>query len=207
MLEASATLLSCSAAVLSWVVVVGSGAAAPVSGGASTGITYLSLGAATATTAQCLNGGFRTWAEATAPEHLDSLDSEEWYRHTSHALDVISLAGSAVSIYSAIRATQILKASTGKSYREVLSGLNRQERKRLTEEVIRASHPAVSNRALKAMIRSGVYPKRYNTIEINKGLASNIKGAVSASISFTGSSVSGTVRNLAVGLYEVIDQG
>jgi hypothetical protein len=205
LLEASATVLSCSAAALSWVVVVGSGAAAPISGGGSVAITYLSLGAATATTAQCLNGGFRTWAEANAPEHLDSLDSEEWYRYTAHALDVISLTGAAISIYSVIRATQVLKASTGKSYRDVLAGLNRQERKRLTEEVIRARHPGVSNNALRAMVRNSSYPKRYATIEINKALTSNIKGAISASTSFVGSSVSGVVRNLAVGLYEVID--
>lgn len=57
--ELLSTGLSCGAAVLSWIVVGGSSAAIPVSGGASTAITVLAYGAATASSLQCVNSSYR----------------------------------------------------------------------------------------------------------------------------------------------------
>lgn len=205
LLEASAAALSCGAAALSWIVVVGSVASVPISGGTSAGITYLTGAAAIATTGQCVNGTVRTAMEAGSPESLDALDSEDWYRHTSQAMDVLSLAGAAVAVGATIKSVSVLRSSTGKSYREVLSGLNRQERKKLTEEIVRANHPGVSNRILKEMIRKGAYPKRYSQPEISQSLRLRIKDSVSSSLSFSGSFVSGSMRSLAVGLYESVD--
>lgn len=204
-LEASMTLVTCGAAVLSWIVVLGAGAAAPISGGASTAVSYLAAGAALAGGTQCVNSIFRTGMEVVDPERLDYLDSEVWYTHASNALDVISLAGAGAATYSAIRSAQALKASSGKSYRQALAGLNRQERKRLTEEIIRRNHPGVSNRVLKIMVRSGGYPTRYTTRQINQALRNQIKDSVAASLSFYGSMTAGVVRSLAVGVYEVLD--
>ena len=203
--EASTTLVTCAAAVLSWIVVLGAGAAAPISGGTSTAVSYFAAGAALAGGAQCVNGIFRAGMEVVDPERLDYLDSDAWYTHASNALDVISLAGAGAATYSAIRAAQALKASSGKSYRQALAGLNRQERKRLTEEIIRRNHPGVSSRVLKAMVRSGGYPTRYTTRQINQTLRNQIKNSVAASLSFYGSATAGTVRSLAVGIYEVLD--
>lgn len=204
-LEASSTLVACTAAALSWIVVLGSGAAAPISGGTSTAVSYLAAGAALTSGAQCVNGLFRISMEVMNPQRLDSLDSEAWYTHTSNALEVISLAGASAAAFSAIRAAQTLKVSTGKSYRQALSGLNRQERKRLTEEIIRRNHPGVSNQVLKAMVRSGGYPTRYTVQEISYTLRDQIKSAVAASLSFYGSVTAGAIRSLAVGIYEVLD--
>jgi len=49
------TGLSCGAAVLSWIVVTGATVAIPITGGASTAVTYLGIAAASASGLQCLN--------------------------------------------------------------------------------------------------------------------------------------------------------
>ena len=63
--------LNCSAAVLGWVVVAGSAGAAPITGGASTFLTYVSLGAAAASSVGCVNAVGRVAAEIYSPEDLD----------------------------------------------------------------------------------------------------------------------------------------
>ena len=52
-----------------------------------------------------------------------------------------------------------LQVATRAPMREVLKGLGRQQRKSLTEELIRIHNPRISNRMLKRMVRAGVWPK------------------------------------------------
>lgn len=85
--------LSCSAAVLSWLVIVGSGAAIPLTGGTSAALTYLGFAAATASAAQCGIGLTRTALEIGSPELNDWLDSKDWYINATLAVDAVSLAG------------------------------------------------------------------------------------------------------------------
>lgn len=59
--------IGCGAAVLSWIVVVGSLGAIPISGGTSTAVTYLGYTAAAAGTAQCINGLARITLELANP--------------------------------------------------------------------------------------------------------------------------------------------
>jgi hypothetical protein len=202
--ELVGTGLSCGAAILSWVVITSSTAAIPITGGASAAVTYLGYAAATASAVQCANGFGRTVLEVSDPQTKDWLDSQEWYSNASHAVDVISLAGVAASSVAVLKTVQTLKKTTSKSTREVLKGLTRQERKRLTEEVIRLNHHNVSGKAMKALIRSGKYPKRFPHESINQALVIKLKEAVAASFSFTGSALSGSARALAVGVYEEV---
>lgn len=203
--ESVSVLLSCGAAVLGWLVVTGSAGAAPITGGGSTAITVLSYGAAYASTIQCGVGLVRTYNELTGGEHNnDWLDSQEWYNETMRALDIISLAGAATAGIMSFKAYQVAKTATGKSLKQTLRGMSRAERKRLTEEIIRVNHPGVSNTALKRMIRSGLYPKRYSSNTINTSLMLHVKDAVGATFSFSGSFTSGVLRNIAVGVYEEV---
>lgn len=202
--EALGTALSCGAAVLGWMVVWGGAAAVPISGGTSSAITILAYGAATASSLQCFNGLYRTASELNGGKMNDTLDSQEWYTVTMQALDIISIAGAATSALAAFKAYQVVRSASSRSLLEILKGMSRAERKRITEEIIRVNHPKVSNRLLKQMIRGGQYPKRLSNTSINTALMLHLKDAIGATLSFSGSASSGIVRNAAIGIYEEI---
>jgi hypothetical protein len=203
--EVAGTTLSCGAAILSWVVVLGSSGAIPLTGGTSAAVVALSYTAAAASTAQCANGVVRIGLEAVSPEQKDFLDSQEWYKNASMAIDVISLAGAGAAGAATLRSIKMLKASSSKSTTELLRGLSRAERKRLTEEIIRANHPGISAKMMKSMIAAGTYPQRFSNPQISQALAMQLKDALGATFSFTGSASSGAVRALAVGVYSQIE--
>lgn len=194
--------LSCGAAVLSWVVVAGASAVIPATGGVSTAVVVLTYAAAVASSAQCVNSIVRTSFEVTDPSTNDWLDSQQWYTNTSLALDVISVGGAVASGFATIKLMLTTRAATGKSFTEILKGMSRAERKRLTEEIIRVNHPGISNGALKSMVRSNLYPKRFSNIQITEALKLQIKDAIGATLSFTGSATAGSVNGIAVGIYE-----
>jgi hypothetical protein len=200
--EMTGVALSCGAAILAWVVVLGAGTTIPISGGTSSPLVVLTIGAATASSLQCGNSIMRVGFEFAKPSLNDSLDSKEWYNNTTTALDIISVAGAIASGFATIRLVLAARAATRKSFDEILQGLNRADRKRLTEEIIRMNHPGVSNSALKAMVRAHYYPKRYSNIQITEGMKLQLKEAISATLSFTGSATSGVANSIAVGIYE-----
>jgi hypothetical protein len=200
--EMTGAALSCGVAILSWTVVLGAGTTIPISGGTSSPLVVLTIGAAGASTAQCVNSAMRVGAEIVSPSFNDLLDSKEWYNNTTTALDIISVAGAIVSGFATIRLVFAIRAATRKSFDVILKGLNRVERKRLTEELIRMNHPGVSNGALKAMVNAHYFPKRYSNIQITEGMKLQLKDAISATLSFTGSATSGVANSIAVGIYE-----
>jgi len=204
--------LSCGAAVLSWIVVLGSAAAIPVSGGTSTAITVLSHGAAYASSLQCGNSVYRLVNETNIGDSSTNawLDSQDWYVRTTTALDVISVAGGVASVGATLRAVLTLRKA-GTSTKEVLAGLNRQQRKRLTEEIIRANNPGINNKVLEALVAAGKYPKRYSNFEISTSVSLQLKDAIATTLSFGGSAISGVVRDpgkikhFVVGVYTEIE--
>jgi hypothetical protein len=210
--ELLSTGLSCGAAILSWVVVGGSSAAIPVSGGTSTAITVLAYGAATASSLQCVNSGYRLFNETDYGDKTANawLDSQDWYSRTTTALDVISVAGGVAAAGATLKMVLNLRKA-GTPVKEVLNGLGRQQRKRLTEEIIRANNPGISNRVLKALVAAGKYPKRYSKLAISSSVGLQLKDAIGATLSFTGSATSGVVRNpgqlkeFIVGVYNEIE--
>lgn len=196
---------ACGAAVIGWVVVAGSSGAAPVTGGASTFVAALAAGAAMASSAQCLNASYRLYNELGDRDQNDWLDSQDWYINTGRVIDVISIAGAATAVGATVRMAIALKRSTGKSMRSVLAGLSRQERMRIAEEIIRMENPGISNGALKAMLRAGIYPRRLSNAVISHSVRLQLKDALGAALSFTGSASSGTLREFAVGLAQSVD--
>jgi len=200
-MEAISTGLACAGMAFSIIAIFTSAAAVPVTGGTSSAMTYVAYTAALATGAQCINGAARVTMEAVAPSRLDALDSEEWYSTVMTALDVISLAGVAVSGYQMIKYVKVLN-SEGQSVRTVLQGLNRSERKRLTEEIIRQNRPGVSNKMRKMLQAQGVYPVRYAADRLQRTTVSQIYDSFAALLAFTGSAGSGVVRQLSINVYE-----
>jgi hypothetical protein len=204
--EVAGTVLSCGAAFLGWVVVFGSGAAIPLTGGTSTAVTYLAVAASTASSLQCFNSGYRVKNEISNPDKNDYLDSQEWYQDATLALDIISVAGAAAAGAMTLKAIKLLNISSGKSFLSILKSLPRAERKRLTQEIIRINHPGISNKLLKALVKAGSYPKCYSGMKITQSLTLQLKDAIGASMSFSGSALSGGVNSLAVGIYEELAQ-
>jgi hypothetical protein len=123
---------------------------------------------------------------------------------------VISVAGGVASAGATLKMVFNLRKA-GTPIKEVLKGLGRQERKRLTEEIIRANNPGISNKVLKALVAAGKYPKRYAKLSISNSVALQLKDAIGATLSFSGSAVSGVIRNpsqireFIVGVYNEIE--
>lgn len=134
------------------------------------------------------------------------LDSNDWYAATVFALDAISLAGAATAGAATIRMVFIARsANPSRTVLDILRGLKRHERKRLTEEIIRTQNPGISNGQFKALVRAGVYPKRYTGIELGAGVRRQLTDALGAAFSFAGSASGGLVRRYAVGIAESLD--
>lgn len=195
--EATGAALSCGAAALGWLVVFTSGAAIPFSGGSSSVFTVMAYGAATAGTVQCGNSLMRTRNEVRAPYLNDELDSEDWYRHATLALDVISLGGATVAGLMTIRGIKLLN-SQGVTTRQALSGLNRQQRRNLSREVARSNAPGISNATLKMMERAGKVERRYSNAAIRSTTLRQMKDAIGAGLTFGGSVLGGSISKLAI---------
>lgn len=204
--EAVNTTLSCAGAVIGWIVVLSGSVAVPFSAGASSVVVALGYTAAAASSVQCFASGYRTVNEIRNPAKNDQLDSEEWYQYTMIALDAASLLGVGASSLATLKLVRLNKATTGKSVREVLRGLNRQERAKLTKELLSINDPRLTSKMIKLKQLSGELPKRFTSTEVKHATVTQIKDALGAAIGFTGSAVSGNVRTIAVGLYEEADQ-
>ncbi|MDY4302583.1 NAD synthetase [Pseudomonas salmasensis] len=204
--EAVNTTLSCAGAVIGWIVVLSGSVAVPFSAGASSVVVALGYTAAAASSVQCFASGYRTVNEIRNPARNDQLDSEEWYQYTMIALDAASLVGVGSSALATVKLVRLNKASTGKSVREVLRGLNRQERAKLTKELLSINDPRLTSKMIKLKQLSGELPKRFTPTEVKHATVTQIKDALGAAIGFTGSVVSGNVRTIAIGLYEEAEQ-
>ncbi|KAA6173618.1 NAD synthetase [Pseudomonas marginalis] len=204
--EAINTTLSCAGAVIGWIVVLSGTVAIPFSAGASTVVTALGYTAAAASSVQCFASGYRTVNEVRNPTRNDQLDSEEWYQYTMIALDAASLVGVGASALATVKLVRLNNATTGKSVREVLRGLNRQERAKLTKELLSINDPRLTSKMIKLKRLSGELPKRFTHTEVKHATVTQIRDALGAAVGFTGSAISGNVRTIAVGLYEEVEQ-
>ncbi len=194
--------MNCSAAVLSWFIIAGGIVSLPLSNVGGAAVVYLGYTAAAASAGQCVNSTVRVAMEVAAPEVKDWLDSNEWYVAVSDALDVLSLAGASVSSVIVKKSLAQISKSTGKSARQALQGLSRQERKRLTQDIIKLNNPGISKKTMQKLIGGGKYPKRYSQHQINYTIAHQFKNALSASITVTGSLYSGVLGDIAIGIYQ-----
>ncbi|WP_017254329.1 hypothetical protein [Pseudomonas tolaasii] len=203
--EAVNTTLSCAGAVIGWIVVLSGSVAVPFTAGASSVVAAIGYTAATASTLQCVASGYRTVNEISNPAKNDELDSAQWYQYTMAALDAASLVGVGASSLTTLKLVRMNQAATGKSVREVLKGLNRQERAKLTKELLSIKDPRMTSKMLKLKQLSGEATKRFTPAQVKHATVTQIKDALGAAIGLTGSAVSGNVRTIAVGLYEEIE--
>ncbi|MCU5771443.1 hypothetical protein N5923_11895 [Erwiniaceae bacterium BAC15a-03b] len=96
---------------------------------------------------------------------------------------------------STLETYKIMKAVSAKNVTEWFKGLTRAERKRLTEEIIRAQNPGISNAGIKAAMIAGRYPKRFPSESILRQLQKELLIAMNNTVTFAGSAATGTIRN------------
>lgn len=200
--EAVNAVLACSSAVISWLVILGGSVLSPFTFGATGVVAVFSYTSAVASSIQCVIGARRTRNEMTDPTRNDALDSDQWYQAVTTGLDAVSLLGTGSTALSTIRFVSMLKKATGKNTHQVLKGLSRQERVKLTRELLSINHPELTRKMIKLKQMAGEMPKRYTSAEVRRGTIIQMLDALGAVSGVTGSMRSGNIRTIAVGLYE-----
>jgi len=203
--EASGMALSCGGAVISFVVAKAGIAAAPFSGGASLALTYVSYAGLAASGGQCFNGVWRTRNELTDPAKNDYYDTLAWYQAMTVALDGISLVGAGASTVATVRTVMAIKRSTGREMTDILRPMSRQERAKLTDEVLRLSNPRHPREIIRLKQLAGQLPRRYSNPELRLRIITQIRDQVSATLAITGSVLFGNINALVIALYEEFD--
>ncbi|WP_439864739.1 NAD synthetase [Pseudomonas antarctica] len=204
--EAVNTAATCAGAVLGWMVITSGFLLMPFTAGTSVIITFIGQAAVAASAAQCLIGVGRTGAEVIAPQALDRVDSDAWYLAATAVLDAIALLGVAASTSVTVKAINVSTKATGKPLRQILRGLTRQERATLNNELLRINDPRLTTKLLKLRQAAGTASKRLSPTQMQRATASHIKDALASTSGLVGSSLTGNVRTIAVGLYEEVKQ-
>lgn len=191
--------LSCGAAVLAGVVAAGGAGAAPLTGGASLAITVVVWAGALATAAQCGIATGRVINEIFDPGiNEEYLDSEEWYRNASAAIDAISVAGGVASLGQAAQAALRLSRTSGRPLWQILQGMTRAERKRLAQDLARYTGQAQTRRQFIRLARQGRIPRIFRQHQVNQAIVNELLNSISANLTFAGSAVSGVIRQVTV---------
>lgn len=204
--QALGTAVTCAGAILSWIVVTSGVMLLPFTAGTSAVITFIGQAALAASVTQCIVGLGRTGAEAFAPQLLDQLDSEAWYQAVDATLNAIALLGVATSALTTIKTVNTATRVTGKPLRQVLKGLNRQERARLNDELLKLRDPRLTSKLLKVRQATGVLPKRISATEMQLATVNHIRDAMAATLGFASNSIPGKIKTLAIGVYEEASQ-
>lgn len=202
--ESITAAIACTGAVLSWIVVISGSALIPFTAGSSAVFTTLGLVSASAGTAQCAVGLGRVVYESVDPSVIDILDSNEWYETTMNVLDFITLAGASVSIVGTGILKRVMLKTTGKSIRQGVKGLSRQERYQLTTELLSIRHPELSLKMIKLERITKRLPKRFTPIEVKSSLQVQIKDLWAGRLAVVGSIISGNINPMALGIYEEV---
>ncbi|MGF6099104.1 NAD synthetase [Pseudomonas sp. 18175] len=204
--EASKTTLTCAGALLSWHVVYSGIALMPFTAGASVVVSFIGTAAVVAGLFQCAAGVNQTVNEVWDPRRNDYLDNNAWYEGMMIALDGVSLLGVGTSALTTVRVINLSNRATGKPLREVLRGLSRQERAKLTDELLRIQDPRMTPKLLKLKQAAGDLSKRFQATQIKPITHMHLKDVAAAGLGLTSSIISGNTRILAVGIYEELSE-
>ncbi|WP_217478630.1 hypothetical protein [Enterobacter chuandaensis] len=194
--ELASTVLSCGAMIITGGVMLAGTAATPLTAGGSGVLVAIGYAGTLATGLQCVNGLYRIYdLVENGGENVAWLDSQEWYVATSTSLDVISLASAGGALKEALSTWRAMKSVSSLKATEWLKNYPRQDRARLTELIIRAQNPGISNKEIKALIRAGLYPKRFPTGPVQVELTRQLGQVVTSAAALAGSAVSGVVAS------------
>lgn len=197
--EIASTVLSCGAMIITAGVMATAGAAVPLTAGASGALVALGYAGAAATGLQCINGLYRLYdLVENGGEDVAWLDSQGWYNATSTALDLISLASAGGVLKEVVTTWRAMKSVSSLKASQWLKEYPRQDRKRLTELIIKLQNPGISNKEIKALIRAGIYPKRFPVEPVQVELTRQLGNLVTSAAALAGSAVSGVVASRVI---------
>ncbi|WP_431699947.1 NAD synthetase [Pseudomonas sp. BR20] len=203
--EAPGVAISCSGAVISYIVAKTGIAASPFTLGASLVLTYIAFVGTAASGAQCVNSLWRTRNELIDPALNDHYDTLRWYQATTLALDGISLVGTGSSSFAAVKSVLAIRRSTGRQVTDILRPMSRQERAQLTDEILRLKNPRHPYEIVRLKQLAGELPKRYSNPQLRQDILTQIKDQIGATLSVTGSTLSGNISQMIIALYEEFD--
>lgn len=201
-MEVVNTGLSCVGAFIAWNVVFSAGIATPFTAGASSVIASVATSAAIASGFQCFNSGARIVLERAAPHVKDSLDGNQWYEGVIAILDGLTLLGAASTSLVTVKYVSAVRGSTGRTTKDVLKGLNRQERAKLTAELLALRDTRLTSKVLKLRQVTGELPKRYSQKQFRHAVLTQIADMTGAGLAVYSSSDSGNLGSIAVGFYQ-----
>ncbi|QLK59734.1 hypothetical protein GE278_02555 [Enterobacteriaceae bacterium Kacie_13] len=202
--EITSTVLSCGGLLLTiGAAIVGTGAV-PFTLGASSGMVALAVAGTIATTAQCVNGIVRVVDMTTNEGEITTwLDSQQWYLTTSCILDIMSVASAGAALKDVLITYRAMRASSSLKVSQWLRSLPRQDRARITKEIMRIQNPGISNKAIKSFIAIGKYPKRFPTEGLQKTLQVQLLNSLNSMAAFSGSAIGGVLNSPA----SILDSG
>lgn len=194
--EIASTFLSCGALILTVVSAVVAAGAAPITGGVSAPLAVLAAAGAAATAIQCGNGLWRLYdTEFNDAKTVSWIDTQNWYIATSTALDLVSLAAVGGALKEVVMTYRAMRSASSMKAIQWLKSYSRAERARLTEGIIKFLNPKISNKAMKAMIKAGKYPRRYPTEAVHKKLQEQLINAITSAMAVAGSRVNGVINS------------
>ncbi|WP_330209161.1 NAD synthetase [Pseudomonas sp. AM4(2022)] len=200
--EAAGMALACAGAVIGVIVAKAGIGSAPLSAGSSLAITYVAYTAAAASALQCGNGIWRTFKELTNPAENDYYDSLSWYRAMTVALDGISLVGAGSTTFVTVKTVMTIKHTTGRDLNDILRRMSRQERAKLTNEVLRLQNSRHPQEIIRLKQLAGTLPKRFSNTRLRHDLLNQLSDQVGAALAMTGSGFSGNINPMLIGIYE-----
>ncbi|WP_460952172.1 NAD synthetase [Pseudomonas marginalis] len=203
--EAAGMALSCGGAVIGIIVAKAGIASAPLSAGSSLAVTYMAYTAAAASALQCGNGIWRTYKELTDPAKNDYYDSLSWYQAMTVALDGISLVGAGSTTFVTVKSVMTIKKTTGRHLTDILRRMSRQERAKLTNEVLRLQNPHHPREIVRLQQLAGKLPKRFSNVQLRQDILIQIADELGGAFAVTGSVLSGNINHLVIALYEEFD--
>ena len=192
--EIASTVLSCGAMIITGGVMLAGTAATPLTAGGGSVLVAIGYAGTAATGLQCVNGLYRIYdLVENDGANVAWLDTQDWYVATSTSLDVISLASAGGALKEAVTTWRAMKSVSSLKATEWLKNYPRQDRARLTELIIRAQNPGISNKEVKALIRAGFYPKRFPSGPVQVELTRQLGQVVTSAAALAGSAVSGVI--------------
>lgn len=203
--EASGMAAACGGAVIGFIIAKAGVAAAPFSAGTSLALSYIAYAGSAASGVQCLNGSWRIYNELANPAENDYYDTLGWYQTMTVALDGISLVGAGSSTFATVKTVMAIKRSTNRNLTDILRHLSRQERAKLTSEILQLRNPLHSREIIHLRQLSGRLPKRLSNPQIRLSIMTQIKDQIGATLAVAGSALSGNINPILVALYEEFD--
>ncbi|WLH80309.1 hypothetical protein PSH81_04935 [Pseudomonas sp. FP2335] len=92
--------------------------------------------------------------------------------------------------------------TTGRDLKDILRRMSRQERAKLTNEVLRLQNIRRPREMIRLMQLAGKLPKRFSNAQIRRDIFIQLADQVGAAFAVTGSGISENLNHVVIAIYE-----